>query len=47
MRDVIEAIQAEGDPIHPTKGWAVELTGVLLELTAPRARLSCTETRGK
>lgn len=50
MRSVIEEIQAHGDPIHPTKGGpkgAVELTGVLLELTDPRARLSRTETRGK
>ena len=47
MRIVIEEILAHGDPIHPTKGWAIELTGALLELTNPRARLSRTETRGK
>jgi thymidylate synthase len=44
---VIEEIQAHGDHIHPTKGEAIELTGVLLEVTDPRARLSRTETRGK
>lgn len=47
MRAVIESIFAHGDWIHPTKGAAQELTGVLLELTNPRARLSRTETRGK
>jgi thymidylate synthase len=33
--------------IHPTRGEATELTGVLLQLTNPRARLSRTETKGK
>ena len=47
MRSVIEEVHAHGDPIHPTKGWAIELIGGLLELTNPRARLSRTETRGK
>jgi len=47
MRYVIEEIQAHGDRIRPSKGWATELTGVLVELTNPRARLSRTETRGK
>ena len=47
MRSVIEGIRAEGKFIKPTKGEAVELTGVLLELTNPRARLSKTESRGK
>lgn len=47
MRSVIEGITSAGDHIHPTKGPAKELTGVLLELTDPRARLSRTETRGK
>ncbi len=47
MRSVIEEILSNGDPIHPTKGAAKELTGVLLEITDPRARLSRTETRGK
>jgi len=47
MRSVIEEIQAHGDRIHPTKGEAIELTGVLIEVVDPRARLSRTETRGK
>jgi thymidylate synthase len=47
MHDVIEEIQAHGHRITPTKGEAVELTGVLLEVTDPRARLSRTETRGR
>lgn len=33
--------------ISPTKGDCQEETGVLLEITSPRARLSRTETRGK
>src|SRR2546427_4271944 len=47
MRDVIEAIQNNGEGIHPTQGQCKELRGVLLELTDPKARLSRTETRGK
>lgn len=47
MRSVIEEILSHGAQIHPTKGAAKELTGVLLEITDPRGRLSRTETRGK
>src|SRR6266480_791881 len=47
MRSVIEEILSHGVPIKPTKGAAAELTGMLLELADPRARLSRTETRGK
>jgi thymidylate synthase len=47
MRSVIQEILAHGDPIKPTKGAALELAGILIELTNPRARLSRTETRGK
>ncbi len=47
MRHVIETVRSSGESIRPTKGAAVELTGVLLELTNPLARLSRTETRGK
>lgn len=47
MRSVIEAIQSRGDRISPSKGPATELTGVLIEIDDPRARLSRTETRGK
>ena|SRR3989442_10640580 len=47
IRHVIGDIQSHGERIKPSKGWATELTGVLVELTDPRARLSRTETRGK
>jgi thymidylate synthase len=47
MHCVIAEILAHGDKIRPTKGDAIELTGVLLEVASPRARLSLTETRGK
>jgi thymidylate synthase len=47
MRSVISEIMTHGERINPTKGAATELTGVLLEVTDPRARLSRTETRGK
>src|SRR5216684_743631 len=47
MRAAMENILKNGEWIKPTKGVAIELSGVLLELTNPRARLSRTETRGK
>ena len=47
MRATIEAIQSRGASNSATKGPTKELTGVLLELPQPRARLSPTETRGK
>ena len=47
MRWVFEQILLRGQDIHPTKGTAKELSGVLLELTNPLARISRTETRGK
>lgn len=47
MRSVVEQILAGGEQINPSKGPALELDGVLLEITDPRARLSRTETRGK
>ena len=47
MRWVLEQIQQEGEDIHPTKGPAKELSGVLLEITNPLARISRTETKGK
>lgn len=46
MHSVIDAIRARGLRINATKGAATELTGVLLELREPRARVSRTETRG-
>ena len=47
MRYVLDAICQRGSRILPTRGSAREITGVLLELTNPRARISRTETRGK
>jgi thymidylate synthase len=47
MRAVVGEILENGQEIEPSKGSAREITGVLLELTNPRARLSGTETRGK
>lgn len=47
MRKVVKATLSDGEPITATKGPTVELTGVLLELTNPLARMSRTETRGK
>lgn len=47
LRDALEAITKNGHKNTATKGSHIELTGVLLELSNPRARLSRTETRGK
>ena len=47
MRWVLDHILSEGQEIRPTKGPAKELSGVLLELTNPLARISRTETKGK
>ena len=47
MRVVLNTLLQDGVPIRPTKGPAKELTGVLLGIANPRARLSRTETRGK
>jgi len=47
LRRVIDEVLARGQLIHPTKGDALEITGVLLEISDPRARLSRTETRGR
>ena len=47
LRWVLEQILQEGQDIYPTKGPAKELSGVLLELTNPLARISRTETKGK
>lgn len=44
---VFGRILDKGEPISPTRGGALELTGVLLELKNPRARISRTETRGR
>ena len=47
MRSVIEQVLRIGEDIHPTKGPAKELSGVLLEITNPLARISRTATKGK
>lgn len=47
MHEAIEAIINYGERIRASKGETRELTGVLIEITDPRARLSRTETRGK
>lgn len=47
MHLVIKRILSAGDYICPTRGPAREISGVLLELTSPRYRISLTETRGK
>ncbi len=47
MRLVTKRILARGEQVVATKGSTVEITGVLLEIQDPRARLSKTETRGK
>jgi len=47
MRYAIQALLQDGERVNATKGANVELRGVRLEITNPRARLSRTETRGK
>lgn len=47
MRIVIEEIKSDGNWIMPSKGRCKEITGVMIEIENPRARLSRTETRGK
>lgn len=46
IRLTFQAIRDLGSDITPSKGAARELTGVLLELRDPLARLSLTETKG-
>lgn len=46
LRMVMDDLPTHGQRISPSKGDATELSGVLLELKNPRARLSRTETRG-
>ena len=47
MHQCTKEILDRGESINPSKGPALELTGVLLDIENPRARLSRTETRGK
>jgi thymidylate synthase len=46
MRDALEAIREHGHPATASRGSFVEITGVMLELTDIRARLSRSETKG-
>lgn len=46
-RHGLEAIQAHGTDITPSKGACREITGVTLELRHPLARISQSEARGK
>ncbi len=47
LRRVIDKLLSTKRRITATRGDTIELTGVLLQLTNPRARLSLTEKRGK
>ena len=47
LRLVGEQVLTNGSEITPTKGQALELGGVMLELTNPLARISRTESRGR
>lgn len=47
LRHALESVNKYGEPIKASKGHTKEITGVVLELTNPRARLSLTESRGK
>ena len=47
LRVALSEIIANGRSIHSTQGSNSEITGVLLELTNPRARLSRTATKGR
>jgi thymidylate synthase len=46
MRDALEAVGTHGRRVQASRGWCVEITGVMLELTDVRARLSRSETKG-
>jgi thymidylate synthase len=47
MGQVYRELLENGEQINPTRGAAVEILGVTLELSNPRARLSQSVTRGK
>ena len=47
LRVAVEAILERGEHVVPSKGANLELRGVTLQLTRPRARLSRSESRGK
>jgi len=47
LRQLYPALMTDGAPVKASRGDNSEIIGVQLELTAPRARLSRTETRGR
>lgn len=47
LRGAIEAVFERGEPVAARKGQNLELRGVMLQLTKPRARLSRSVSRGK
>ena len=47
LRSVFELILTDGETVVASRGATKDVTGVLLHLSDPRARLSRTETRGK
>jgi thymidylate synthase len=47
LRYGLQSIEKYGVPVKASKGRTKEITGIILELTNPRARLSRTESRGK
>ena len=47
LRRIFEKLLRSKNHINPTRGPARELTGVLLKITHPRARLSRTEKKGR
>ncbi len=47
LRGLYPALMEQGVPVQATRGQNTELIGVQLELDAPRARLSRSETRGR
>lgn len=46
LRKVFPAVARKGSHVKASKGWNRELSGVVLKLQDPRARLSRTETKG-
>ncbi len=47
LRAVFRALLKSRNNVTASRGSMTELTGVILELRNPRARLSCTETKGR
>lgn len=47
MRVAVQALQADGIHVDPTKGGCTEISAATFELTNPRARVSRSSTRGR